>query len=205
MSATDYCAVTDVKPALNIPSGDTSLDAELGAIISDVSRAIDDKTNRRFYPDADANQTRVFLPENSGRCVITDLCVFTSLATVLDPTDLWTLGTDFYLEPTNAAADGQPFTAIRTIARPFLFTKSDIPAGWAALDGRIQVTGKFGWLTVPGPVHRAAVIMTSRLFRRRDAPLGVVSMGIDTPGTRVSRLDPDVEEMLAPYALTWFA
>jgi len=199
---TQYCTVSDVKAGTNIT--DSSLDAEISGIVDDVSRAIDDRTNSRFYQD-DSDVEREFLPFNSGRCDIFPLSAFTSLTTRLDPTDEWQQDTDFYLEPTNAPADGAPWTMIRTIARPFLFTKADIPAGWAALDGRIVVTGKWGWVACPGPVHRACVLMSRRIFARRFTPLGYEIGGIDTGVARVGRLDPDVEQMLEPYTLTWFA
>lgn len=203
MPNTQYCAVSDVKAGTNIT--DTSLDTEISGIIDDVSRAIDDKTGSRFYQDA-SDVTRQFLPENSGRCIIyPGLSSFTSLSTALNPTDFWTQGTDFYFEPANAPADGAPWTMIRTIARPFLFTKADVPAGWATLNGLINVTGKWGWTSCPGPVHRACILQARRIFTRRNTPLGFESGSLDVPGMRVPRLDPDVEALLEPYILTWFA
>lgn len=203
MANTDYCTVTDVKAGLNITG--TGLDTEIQAIIDDVSRAIDDRTGSRFYQD-DSPVAREFLPENSGRCVIyPGLSSFTSLTTALDPTDEWQEGTDFYFEPINASADGAPYTGIRTIARPFLFTKADVPAGWAALDGRIVVTGKWGWASCPGPVRRAAILLARRVFSRRNTPLGYEVGSVDSPVARVGRFDSDIEGMLEPYVLTWFA
>lgn len=203
MANTDYCTVADVKAGTNI--SDTSLDTEIQGIIDDVSRAIDDRTGSRFYQDA-SDVARKFLPENSGRCIIyPGLSSFTSLTTELDSTQNWVQDVDFYFEPTNAPADGAPWTAIRTIARPFLFTKADLPAGWASLDGRIVVTGKWGWAACPGPVHRAAVLQSRRIFNRRFTPGGVYEGSLDTPAVRISRLDPDVEVLLEPYTLTWFA
>ena len=203
MANTQYCAVSDVKAGTNI--ADTSLDSEISAIIDDVSRAIDDKTGSRFYQD-DSDVARAFLPENSGRCIIyPGLSSFTSLTTKLDTTQNWVQDVDFYFEPENAPADGAPWTAIRTIARPFLFTKADLPSGWASLDGRIVVTGKWGWASIPGPVHRACVLQCRRIFARRNAPMGFESGSLDVPGMRVPRLDPDVESLLEPYVLTWFA
>lgn len=203
MANTDYCTVADVKAGTNIT--DSSLDTEIQGIIDDVSRAIDDRTGSRFYQD-DSDVARSFLPENSGRCIIyPGLSSFTSLSTALNPTDFWTQGTDFFFEPLNAPADGAPWTMIRTIARPFLFTKADVPAGWATLDGRITVTGKWGWASVPGPVHRAAIFYARRLFDRRFAPLGIQVGSLDVPGMRIPRTDADAEALLEPYVLTWFA
>lgn len=203
MADTDYCTVDDVKAGTNIT--DTSLDTEIQGIIDDVSRAIDDKTGDKFWQDDD-DTARYFLPENAGKCVIyPGLSSFTSLTTFLNPTDQWQQDTDFYFEPQNAPADGAPWTMIRTIARVFLFTKADISNYWEPLDGRITVTGKWGWATVPGPVHRACVLQSRRIFSRRNTPLGFEAGSIDSPGMRVPRLDPDVCDMLDPYILTWFA
>lgn len=205
MATTTYCTVSEVKQGTQIADTDTSFDQEISDIIGDVSRAIDDQTGSRFYQDT-TDVARTFIPENSGRCLILPgLSSFTSLTTELDPTQQWVQDTDFYLEPTNAPADGAPWTAIRTIARPFLFTKADIPAGWAALDGRIVVTGKWGWAAVPGPVRRACVLQSRRIFSRRYTPAGIVTGSIDAPGMRIPRLDPDVVALLDPYTLTWFA
>ncbi|HET6917172.1 MAG TPA: hypothetical protein VFH56_13855 [Acidimicrobiales bacterium] len=198
-----YCTITEVKQGTQITSGDTTFDQELTDIVTDVSRAIDDQTSSRFYQD-DTDVVRHFLPENSGRAVIFPLSSFTSLTTLLDPTDTWTQDTDFYFEPVNAPADGAPWTSIRTIARPFLFTKADVPAGWAALDGRITITGKWGWSAVPGPVRRACVLQSRRIFQRRYTPGGYEAGSIDVPGFRIPRLDPDVQALLDPYTLTWF-
>lgn len=203
MANTDYCTVSDVKAGTNIT--DSSLDTEIQGIIDDVSRAIDDKTGCRFYPD-DSPVARSFLPENSGKCIIyPGLSSFTSLTTALNPTDQWVEGTDFYFEPINAAVDGAPWTMIRTIARVFLFTKADISNAWEPLDGRVTVTGIWGWAAVPGPVHRACVLQARRIFSRRFTPLGIEAGSLDAPGMRVPRLDPDVCELLDPYILTWFA
>jgi len=204
MAQESYCTLAELKQALNWPTGDTSLDTFQQACIDDAARAIEDECGRRFWADDDAAQVRKFLPENSGMCLIDDLIEFTSLTTQLDPSS-WTIDVDFYLLPINAAADGQPYTAIKTIARPFLFTKADIPQGWSILDGRITLTGKFGWATIPGPIHRANLILAERLFKRREAPFGLASAGVDSSAVRLSVTDPDVAKMLSPYALTLFA
>jgi hypothetical protein len=204
MAQESYCTLAELRSALSWPSGDTSLDSFMQTCIDDAARAIEDECGRRFWADDDANQTRKFLPENSGMCLIDDLITFTSLTTQLDSSP-WTVDVDFYFLPINAAADGQPYTAIKTITRPFLFTRADIPAGWSMLDGRITLTGKYGWETTPGPVHRANLILAERLFKRREAPFGLASAGVDTTAVRLSRSDPDVAAMLTPYSLTMFA
>lgn len=204
MAQESYCTLAELRSALLWPTNDTTKDPDLQSAIDDAARAIEDECGRRFWADDDANQVRHFLPENSGMCLIDDLIEFTSLTTQLDPS-VWVLNQDFYFLPLNAAADGQPYTCIKTIARPFLFSKADIPVGWSILDGRVTLTGKFGWATPPGPVHRANLILAQRLFKRREASFGLSSAGVETQAVRLSYTDPDVAKMLAPYALTFFA
>ena len=54
-------------------------------------------------------------------------------------------------------------------------------------------------IVFPDQVREAAIIQTSRLYRRADAPFGVV--GSDQYGTTMlrARLDPDVQEMLGRF------
>jgi len=191
----DYVVLDDLKASLDL-AGETFADADLTLAISAASRAIDELTGRRFYPDADAAQVRKFLPLNSGYCILDDLCTFTSL-TFLG--DTWTLDQDFYLEPINAAADGRPWTSIRAIARPFIYTLADISPGWVGFDGRITVTGKWGWAATPPQVQEAAGILASRLMRRaREAPFAVLG-GFDGEAVRLARFDPDVAMLVDPF------
>lgn len=47
-------------------------------------------------------------------------------------------------------------------------------------------------------ISEAALLAVTRLFRRKDAPFGVVGVA-DFGSVRISRLDPDVRELLAPF------
>ena len=194
----DYTTLAALKSTLEITQ--STFDTDLQAAITAASRAIDQQTGRRFYADADANQVRYYLATHDGYAVIDDLCTFTSLEQPVGTA--WTLGTDFFLEPQNAPADGKPYTAIRTIARPFIFPQSRMQQGWAGFDGRIKVTGQFGWTAVPAEITQATTILASRLFRRaREAPFGVVT-GIDQM-IRLGRLDPDISALISPYDVSF--
>jgi hypothetical protein len=101
--------------------------------------------------------------------------------------------TDYQLEPSNGYTDGLsvPYTRIRAV-EDYLFPV----AGGQNL---VKVTAVFGWPTVPIAITQACVIQSSRLFKRLDSPLGVAGFG-DMGAVRVSRyLDPDVEQLIAPY------
>lgn len=199
MAATDYVDINTLKASLTL-TGTSFADADLQLACDAASRAIDEITGRRFYPDADANQVRKFLPLNSGYCVIDDLCQFTSLTF---QGDTWTLDQDFYFEPINAAADGRPWTSIRAIAKPFIYTLADVPVGWAGFDGRITVTGMWGWSSTPSQISEAAGLLASRLLRRaREAPFGVIGTGADGEAVRLGKYDPDVAALVEPFTKT---
>ena len=199
MATGDYVTLTSLKSTLNITDG--SYDNDLQLAITAASRAIDELggPGRRFYADAGANVSRQFWPENSGYCIIDDLNTFTSLNA---NGVTWTNGTDFYLEPINAAVDGVPYTAIRAFSRPFIFTRAEVsPGGWTGYDGRITVVGSWGWATTPAPIQEAASILAARLFKRaREAPFGIVGMGVDVQSIRLGNSDPDVLALVSAYS-----
>lgn len=62
----------------------------------------------------------------------------------------------------------------------------------------MRISGVWGWPAVPDAVKAACRIQVSRVFKRADSPLGVAGFG-EFGVVRVSRLDPDVESLLAPY------
>lgn len=198
-----YCTLEDVRDAANLGSGFVAANPQYEMGIEAASRFIDQVTGRRFYPDKDDTQVRKFLPTSSGYCIIDDLNTLTSLAD--RDGDVWTRDQDFVLLPINAAADGQPYTAVRALSRPFLFSQADIPASsWSILDGRITITGNFGWETCPGDIKLACALLTNRYVTRfREAPLGIYTAGVDNPSIRLSRSDPDVYNLLQPYMLSF--
>jgi hypothetical protein len=64
----------------------------------------------------------------------------------------------------------------------------------------VRVTGQFGWSEVPEAVKSATVILATKLVRRaREAPFGVVSIGLDGGAMRIARTDPDVMFLLGEY------
>jgi hypothetical protein len=76
---------------------------------------------------------------------------------------------------------------------------------WALIDGHLDREVPLPLEALPGPVFDAAVQATAELYRRKDAPFGVVgAWGTDGEAIRVAR-DPltGVESMLAPYKTGW--
>jgi hypothetical protein len=188
-----YCSLADVKAALRIPTADTIDDALLELSVETASRQIDDHCERVFY--STANQTRVFAPRDSYVCEIDDLVSFTSIKTSTDGDGVFdrTWSSLYYqLEPLNGLAGGipSPKTSIRAVD-DYLFP---VYGGEAT----VEVVGTFGWQAIPTAIKFATVLLSSRLFKRMDSPLGVAGIG-DIGVIRVSRIDPDIDGLIAPF------
>ena len=62
-------------------------------------------------------------------------------------------------------------------------------------EATVKVTGVWGWTATPIQVTQATVIQSSRIFKRLDSPLGIISGELGS--MRVgSRLDPDVAQLV---------
>jgi hypothetical protein len=62
----------------------------------------------------------------------------------------------------------------------------------------VQVTGTWGWSSVPVAIKQATILLAMRQFKRYDSPLGVAGFG-DLGAIRVGKLDPDVDALVMPY------
>lgn len=194
-----YSTLAQVKAALRIT--DSVDDSLIEMAIESASRAIDQYTNRNFYNAGTA--VRYFAPENANNVEIDDLSELISLETmstseqVYDTT--WT-SSDYQLEPLNGIADGipQPYTNIRAIGNyTYQSLNNYALAQTVGVFGEatVKVTGVWGWSAVPIQITQATVIQSSRIFKRLDSPLGIISGELGS--MRVgSRLDPDVAQLV---------
>lgn len=187
-----YCTLADVKAALRIPNADTVDDALLELSVETASRQIDDHTERVFYSTV---ATRKFAPRDSYTCEIDDLASLTSIKSSTDGDGVfdrtWT-SVYYQLEPLNSLAGGipSPATLIRAVD-DYLFP---VYGGEAT----VEVTGTFGWTAVPTAIKFATILLSTRLFKRMDSPLGVAGIG-DIGVIRVSRIDPDIDALIQPF------
>jgi hypothetical protein len=188
-----YASLNEVKAALRI--SDNVDDTLLEMAIESASRMIDGHAGRYFYSSGTA--TRIFAADDALICQIDDLAG-TAITLVTDPdadgtwADTWAT-IDYQLEPVNGIVDGltTPYTRIRATEN----------YNFPVLNGEalVKVTGVFGWPSIPIAIKQACVIQSSRIFKRLDSPLGVAGFG-DMGAVRVSRyLDPDVQQLVAPY------
>jgi hypothetical protein len=64
-------------------------------------------------------------------------------------------------------------------------------------DDRVQITGTWGWSTIPPEVNQACLIMATQLFREKDSPWGTVGTG-DMGVIRTSQ-SPYINDLLRPF------
>lgn len=186
-----YCTLAQVKASLRIT--DTVDDDLLELAVEAASREIDQACERVFY-QVDA-ATRVFAARDSFVCEIDDLRTLTTLKTAQDGDrvfDTTFAAKDYQLEPLNGISGGipHPFTQVRAVD-DYLFPMDNGEA-------LVQVTGDWGWPSVPKAIVQATVILSARIYKRNDSPLGVAGIG-DLGVIRVGRLDPDVQALIHPF------
>jgi hypothetical protein len=193
-----YATLTEVKAALRIT--DTIDDSLLEMAIESASRLIDAYCARSFYNAGTA--FRYFVADTDWVTNIDDAISITEVATDTSADGtydiIWQAG-DYQLEPLNGRVDGLvvPYNAIRAI------DSYTFPI-WGG-EGLVKVTGTWGWNAVPTAIKQATIIQSSRIFKRLDSPLGVLSSP-DLGFIRVgSRLDPDVAQLVDSYRIVKFA
>ena len=193
-----YATLAELKAVMRIPSIDTVDDTLLETSIEAASRQLDGHCERVFYPTAG---TRVYAPNDSFMVETDDIATLTTLKTSSDGKGVFdtTWGpNDLQLEPLNGRAGGiiTPFTQIRAVGDYLFPTYGD--------EATVQVIGTFGWAAVPIAIKQATLMLAQRQFKRYDSPLGVTGFG-DLGVIRVSRIDPDVEALVAPFRRVRFA
>ena len=200
--APDYATSAELKSYTRIT--DTADDAQIALAITASSRAIDLDTNRQFGSVSPAAQ-RFYTGRWDRRAArwmveIDDLMSTTNFAAITVDSEGVTVGTidDYVLEPRNAAAKGRPWT--RLLIRPNSTFK---PSG--ARD-EVAITALWGWTAVPDAIKQACLLQANRFLSRRQSPYGVTgSPELGSELRLLSRVDPDVSVILAPYRRWWAA
>lgn len=184
--------------------GTTYADDAVLAACHAASRGVDLTCNRRFWLDTNANSVRTYTPSLLRVLEIDDLVQLTSLKIDRSGSgsysETWTIGTDFILEPQNAPLDlpPSPYETVRVRLMRGRWLPIEIEAS-------VQITGQFGWQSVPEEIQTCTGILASKMLRRvREAPFGIVAIGgMDTGiAARIAKTDPDVAPILDHYART---
>ena len=185
-----YATLIQLKSAIGIADGID--DPMLEMAIESASRQIDSYTERYFYNAGTA--TKIFAPIDNWVCPTEDFITLSQVQTSEDGESwdtTWTAD-DWQAEPLNGRAGGlvTSFTQIRAV-EDYLFPYRNGEA-------TVRLTGTWGWSAVPIAITQATIILASRIFKRLDSPLGIISN--DLGSMRVGfRLDPDVQHLIDPY------
>jgi hypothetical protein len=193
-----YCTVEDIRGQLSDKDAKVD-DVIVERAINATSRAVDHWCGRRFWQDATV-KIRTYRVTDYLCARVDDISTTAGLLVATDTggdgvfETSWTINTDFFLEPLNADADGPSYAWWDLVAcgskRFPIYRTSPRPA--------LQVTAKFGWASIPPEVEQAAVLRAVAIFKRKESPQGVAGFG-DFGAIRISRQDPDVLALLAPF------
>lgn len=185
-----YATLIQLKSAIGIADGID--DPMLEMAIESASRQIDSYTERYFYNAGTA--VKIFAPIDNWVCPTEDFITLTKVETSEDGESYDTEweADDWQAEPLNGRAGGlvTSFTQIRAV-ESYLFP-------YRQGEATVRLTGTWGWSAVPIAITQATIILASRIFKRLDSPLGIISN--DLGSMRVGfRLDPDVQHLIDPY------
>jgi hypothetical protein len=185
-----YASLNQIKAAVGI--SDSVDDALLEMAVESASRQIDSYTERYFYNAGTA--VKIFAPLDNYVCETQDFITLSKVEISEDGEtfDTELAATDWQNEPLNSRAGGleTSFYQIRAIEN-YLFP-------FMGGEATVRCTGVWGWSSVPIAITQATVILGSRIFKRLDSPLGIISGELGS--MRVGfRLDPDVQHLIEPY------
>jgi hypothetical protein len=188
-----YASLSELKAYLGIT--DTAEDPQLQDSLITASRSIEHICGRRFWPDQVAT-ARLFQPRDADVVNVDDFWTSTGLIVAVDDSDSGTYSrvlsaTDYVLEPFNGVNDGEP-------GWPY-YRLGATNSGWPSRSRRpsVQVTAKWGWAAVPGPIKQACIYLAEETFKMKGSPFGVAAT--DQFGPIRMRNNPKVMSMLAPY------
>jgi hypothetical protein len=195
-----YATLTQIKNYMSI-SDNTDNDL-LEDLIESASRSIDRIANRRFYLDTTAS-ARLYRAYSDIFVYVDDIGTTSSLVVALDIngngtyTKTLTLNQDYILDPLTASSLGRPFTQLTMVSNTETWpifpglTQNGLRPG-------VQVTAKWGWPSVPDDVNMACLILSADLYKRKDAPGGILGLG-DLGVVRMSPIGRDVTAMIRAY------
>jgi hypothetical protein len=195
-----YATLNEIKAYLSI--SDTVDDTLLEKLVESASRSIDRIANRRFYLDATAS-ARLYRAYSDIFVYTDDIGSTTDLAVAIDEngngtyTKSVTLNTDYILDPLTSPSLGRPYTQLTMVSNTQMWpifpglTQNGLRPG-------VRVTAKWGWPSVPNDINMACLILTADLYKRKDAPGGILGLG-DLGVVRMSPLGRDVTAMVRAY------
>ena len=195
-----YATLTEIKNYMSI--SDTTDNDLLENLVESASRSIDRIANRRFYLDATAS-ARLYRAYSDIFVYVDDIGTTSSLVVKTDSNGdgtyakTLTLNTDYILDPLTSQSLNRPFTQLTMVSNTETWpifpglTSNGLRPG-------VQVTARWGWPSVPDDINMACLILTADLYKRKDAPGGILGLG-DLGVVRMSPIGRDVTAMVRAY------
>ena len=195
-----YATLTQIKAYMSI-SDNTDNDL-LEDLVESASRSIDRIANRRFYLDATAS-ARLYRAYSNIFVFVDDIGTTSNLVVAIDEdgngtySKTLTLNTDYILDPLTSQSLNRPFTQLTMVSNTETWpifpglTSNGLRPG-------VQVTARWGWPSVPDDLNMACLILTADLYKRKDAPGGILGLG-DLGVVRMSPIGRDVTAMVRAY------
>lgn len=197
MAAQDLCALSDVRAALEIPNSDTSRDTLIQTLITAASDAIMAETDREFAPVTNGATRRFQSSTFRLSLAPYDLQIATTVTLHPESTSPVTLvaSQDYQLDPTTSRWG--TYTAMQFSAYLASLPSSRTPFafGYALVD----ITGNWGFPTIPTEVARACIITVAAWMRKDVATL--VGPEMDLAGGIAPPFPPTMEVPNAARAL----
>ena len=181
---------------------DTTDNDLLENLVESASRSIDRIANRRFYLDATAS-ARLYRAYSNIFVYVDDIGTTSNLVVAVDEngngtySKTLTLNTDYILDPLTSQSLNRPFTQLTMVSNTETWpifpglTSNGLRPG-------VQVTARWGWPSVPDDINMACLILTADLYKRKDAPGGILGLG-DLGVVRMSPIGRDVTAMVRAY------
>lgn len=171
-----YATVEALKSRLGVE--DSVDDYELHAACFAASRAVEQHARRVFWRTA-TGTVRTFQADNPASLTLpffSELVSVSALATDEDGDGTFETSwsaTDYQPLPFNTAGpELRPYTQIRTVGTRVFPTQTN-----SGRIDRVQITGVFGWPTVPPSIRQAALILAQETFKAKDSVGGVAGFG----------------------------
>lgn len=193
--ANEYAELAELKAMRDIT--DNADDTLLQSRLTRASRAIDDRTGRRFYADGSATarqyrtRGRTVHDDDGELLLVDDISTTTGLVVEVGDGTTWTAVTDYDTEPENAIVRGRAIEQLRRIL-----------GNWST-NRKVRVTADWGWPSVPDAIVEATLLLANRRFMRKNSPEGVAGW-TQEGAIRVSRFDSDVEDLIGPFVVEGF-
>jgi hypothetical protein len=189
-----YCTLQELKDRQAITTVDATRDTYLEDMIEAASRWIDNHTGRRFYA---ATETRYYSPRWTDLILVDDLLGVTTLKTDEDGDRTYEVtwaATDYDLEPYNAPLLSPP--------GPYFMIRVT-PQGLYSFPGQtksVQIAGSWGYASAaPEAVKEACLLLSARLWKRKDVILGVSATTQLGPLMLKVPEDKDIIALLEPF------